>query len=204
MILLILHNSITSWAGAAKITEHQATAVTPKVFSKKKLENSGETKTPKGDKYEVSWPYPCYHFYPGLFHWSCRALSPDRALMLWWVSMGTAVPWPRWHWHIWASALVPRALRGLGTLAGPDPLSVGFDHLFFLIKVALGHSPVIARVFQTPGWKQTPIKLSGSAKFKRWNKWIFTHYKNKINILLWHKVPEKLASKSRCDVLPVS
>lgn len=135
MILLILHNSITSWAGAAKITEHQATAVTPKVFSKKKLENSGETKTPKGDKYEeVSWPYPCYHFYPGLFHWSCRALSPDRALMLWWVSMGTAVPWPRWHWHIWASALVPQALRGLGTLAGPDPQSVGFDHLFILSR----------------------------------------------------------------------
>lgn len=58
MILLILHNSTTSWAGAAKITEHQATAVTSKVFSKKKLENSGETKTPKGDKYEENLSGP--------------------------------------------------------------------------------------------------------------------------------------------------
>lgn len=60
MILLILHDSITSWAGPAKITAHQATTVTLKVFSKEKLENSGKTKTPKGDKYEEKPPGPIF------------------------------------------------------------------------------------------------------------------------------------------------
>lgn len=58
MILLILRDSIASWAGAAKITTHQATTVTLQVFYKEKLENSGKTKTPKGDKYEEKLPGP--------------------------------------------------------------------------------------------------------------------------------------------------
>lgn len=101
-------------------------------------------------------------------------------------------------------SLSPTGSQGAGYFSWARPTVCWVWSSLYFIKVALGHSPVIARVFQTPGWKQTPSKLSGSAKFKRWNKWIFTHYKNKINILLWHKVPEKLASKSRCDVLPVS
>lgn len=53
MILLILHDSIASWAGAAKVTTaHQVTTVTLQDFYEEKLENSGKTKTPKGDKYE--------------------------------------------------------------------------------------------------------------------------------------------------------
>lgn len=60
MILLILHDSITDWAGTAKITTHQATTVTLWVFSKEKLENSGKTKTPKGDEYEEKLPGPVF------------------------------------------------------------------------------------------------------------------------------------------------
>lgn len=60
MILLILRDSIASWAGAAKITTHQATTVTLQVFYKEKLENSGKTKTPKGDKYEEKLPGPVF------------------------------------------------------------------------------------------------------------------------------------------------
>lgn len=56
MIVLTLHDSITSWAGAAKITTHQATTVILQIFSKEKLVNSGKTKTPKGDKYEEKLP----------------------------------------------------------------------------------------------------------------------------------------------------
>lgn len=146
MIFLILQDSITSWAGAAKITAHQAvTTVTLQVFSKEKLENSGKTNSQRWQVWrEASWPYLCYHFYQGLFHWSSRDPSPDLVLMLWWVSLGTAVPWPRWHWHIWASPLAPAKWAGCFSWARPIVCWV-WSSLYF-IKAALGHSPVIARL----------------------------------------------------------
>lgn len=50
MILLILHNYIARWAGAAKMATHQIITTMLMVFSKEKLENSCRTSTPKGGK----------------------------------------------------------------------------------------------------------------------------------------------------------
>lgn len=150
MILLILHNSITSWAGAAKTAAHQATTVTLQVSSKEQLKNSQRWQVWR----EVSWPYLCYTWDPstgpaGLKPWPC----PDAL----WASMGTAAPWPRWHWHIWASAQSLR-LSAAGCFSWARPRVCWVWSSLYFIKAALGHSPVIVRVFQMPGWKQTPIK----------------------------------------------
>lgn len=71
--------------------------------------------------------------YLGPFHWSCRAPSPDHVLML------CEHPWEQLHHDqggtgTFEPQLSPSGSQQLGALAGPDPESVGFDHLYILSR----------------------------------------------------------------------
>lgn len=127
MILLILHNSITSWAGAAKITTHQATTVTPQVSSKEKLENSQRWQVWR----EVSWPYLCYTWDPSTGPAGLQAPTTS------WCSVsthGNSCTMTKVALAHLSLSLSPTGSQQLGALAGPDPESEGFDHLYILSR----------------------------------------------------------------------
>lgn len=149
MILLTLHDSITSWAGAAKITTHQATTVILQVFSKEKFQRWQAWKKSFLALSLLSLlPRTLPLVLQGSKSWLCPLVSDyENSCTMTKVTLA----------HL-SLSLGPRSSHWAGCFSWARPTVYWVWSSLYFIKAALGHSPVIARVFQMPGWKQTPIK----------------------------------------------